>query len=254
MLPEVIIDGAPVSTFFLLCTLAMLVGGAVTFARRRAFGIARRDLWLILVLVVVGALIGGKLIYAIGQMLMHGSEPGFWAANNWTYIFGGSVFYGNLLGATSLMLLYAKWRKLPLGNLTDLMTCFAPAAQAVGRFGCLCAGCCYGIEVHHMFIVPGTVYAVPRLPWPLLESAWSLTILLFFLIARPERKRPGTLFPMYLILYSTGRFILEFFRGDASRGVWILSTSQWIGLVLITAAVVWLRKAGKNIVKKPLTE
>ena len=248
-MPSVIIGGTPVATFFLLCTLAMLVGSAVTFARRRAFGIAGRDLRRILVLVVTGALIGGKLVYAIGQILMHGSDPGFWTASNWSYVLGGSVFYGNLIGATSLVLLYVKRHKLPLGNVTDLMACFAPAAQAVGRVGCLCAGCCYGIQVGHMFTVPGTVYAVPRLPWPLLEATLSLAILSFFLIAKPERKRPGILFPLYLILYSFGRFVLEFFRGDASRGVWLLSTSQWISLLVFPAGAVllwWVKKQRSN--------
>jgi len=36
--------------------------------------------------------------------------------------------------------------------------------------------------------------------------------------------------------------VLEFFRGDESRGVWLLSTSQWIALALIAVAVVLLRK------------
>jgi len=104
MMPSVTIGGTPVATFFLLCTLAVLVGSAVTFARRRAFGVARRDLWRILVLSVTGALIGGKLVYAIGQILMYGSDPEFWTAINWSYILGGSVFYGSLIVATSLVL------------------------------------------------------------------------------------------------------------------------------------------------------
>jgi len=251
MMRIVIINGTPVSTFFILCSLAMLVGSAVTFARRRAFGITRRDLLRMLVLVVIGALIGGKLVYAIGQILMHGTGPGFWTTRNWSYVLGGSVFYGNLIGATSLTLLYAKRHQLPLGSVTDLMACFAPAAQAVGRVGCLCAGCCYGIRVQHMFTVPGTVYAVPRLPWPLLEAALSLTILSFFLIARPERKRPGTLFPLYLILYSAGRFVLEFFRGDTSRGVWLLSTSQWIALLIMLALAIGFVVMRKNKAANP---
>lgn len=242
-MPYVYVGNEPLPMYFLCCILALLTGSALAFARRRVFGIAKRDLRRILIRVVIGIFVGGKLVYAIGQILMHGSEPGFWTAGNWTYIFEGSVFYGSLIGATALVLLYAKRRQMPLGNVTDLMTCFAPAAQAVGRVGCLLAGCCYGVEVRHMFTVPGTIYAEPRLPWPLLEAALSLAILVFFLIAKPERKRPGALFPLYLILYSAGRFVLEFFRGDASRGVWLLSTSQWIALVLIALAVVWLRKS-----------
>lgn len=244
MLQYVYIGPIRFPMFFLFGVLGLVTGSVLVFVRRRTFEIAKRDLWRVLFLVVVGVVFGGKLLYAIGQGLMHGSEPGFWTVHNWSHVVQGSVFYGCLFGATTLVLLYEKRRKMPLfGSLTDLMACFAPAAHAVGRIGCLLAGCCYGVEIRHMFTVPGTIYAEPRLPWPLLEAALNLTILAFFLIARPERKRPGTLFPMYLILYSAGRFILEFFRGDASRGVWLLSTSQWIAIALIAAAVVWLRKS-----------
>ena len=51
-----------------------------------------------------------------------------------------------------------------------------------------------------------------------------------------NRKFPGQVAAMYLILYAILRFSLEFFRGDVARGTvfgGVLSTSQFIALVVV---------------------
>lgn len=43
---------------------------------------------------------------------------------------------------------------------------------------------------------------------------------------------------MYIITYSVGRFVLEFFRGDLERGsVGALSTSQFISIFTVIIGV-----------------
>ena len=45
----------------------------------------------------------------------------------------------------------------------------------------------------------------------------------------------------YLVFYSIGRFILEFFRGDLERGsVGALSTSQFISIFILAAGLLLL--------------
>jgi len=55
---------------------------------------------------------------------------------------------------------------------------------------------------------------------------------------------------MYLIIYSLGRFVIEFFRGDLIRGnVGALTTSQFISLFAAAAGVMLLiisRKRGEE--------
>lgn len=241
MLPTIHPFGIEVSMYWLCGVVALLIAGTAVVVRRRTFGVAAQDLLQILAQVVIGAVVGAKLFHIIGGILLHGQEAWFWTAENWTnQLKAGGVFYGGLIGAAALALLHAKWRQMNLRNVLDLMAIFPPAFGMIARFGCLFAGCCYGIEAQHMITVPGTVYAVPRIPSPLLESALNLAIFLYLLIAKPEHKRPGTCFPLYLLLYSAGRFVLEFFRGDENRGVFLLSTSQWIAIVLIAVASAYL--------------
>ena len=60
------------------------------------------------------------------------------------------------------------------------------------------------------------------------------------MIAR-KQKKDGQVAACYLIFYSLGRFVLEFFRGDLIRGsVGVLSTSQFISLFAGAAGVIML--------------
>ena len=55
------------------------------------------------------------------------------------------------------------------------------------------------------------------------------------------QKREGEVLGLYLTLYSIGRFIVEFFRGDTIRGqIGILSTSQFIGIFAAVAGLIIL--------------
>ena len=64
-----------------------------------------------------------------------------------------------------------------------------------------------------------------------------------------KMKVPGRTAALYLILYSAGRFVMEFFRGDEIRGsVGALSTSQFIALFIFLAGIllfVYAPRAGR---------
>ena len=44
----------------------------------------------------------------------------------------------------------------------------------------------------------------------------------------------------YTALYAVGRFIIEFFRDDPRGTVGFLSTSQFIAVIMLVAAIVWI--------------
>ena len=53
-----------------------------------------------------------------------------------------------------------------------------------------------------------------------------------------KKKADGQVAGLYLIIYSVGRFIIEFFRGDIERGqIGILSTSQFISIFIFAAGI-----------------
>ena len=72
---------------------------------------------------------------------------------------------------------------------------------------------------------------------------------IMFLILRKTHRNKDTRYKtgaMYLILYSFGRFMIEFIRGDINRGfVGVLSTSQFIAIFVFLTGI-WLLLRNKN--------
>jgi phosphatidylglycerol:prolipoprotein diacylglycerol transferase len=199
---------------------------------------------------MIGAIVGAKLFQLIGFIIRDGSNPGFWTIENWKNMLpGGGVFYGGLIGGLIAALIYIRKNKLDFWEVTDILVPSVLLFHTFGRLGCFFAGCCYGgeatwgITFTHSLIAPKGVSLIPV---QLFEAGFNLLVLIAILIVRPERKRPRILLPLYLMVYAIGRFVLEFFRGDIGRGIYLLSTSQWISLLIFPAGLallLWQSKA-----------
>ncbi len=77
------------------------------------------------------------------------------------------------------------------------------------KFGCFCAGCCRGFEWEHGLYN----YGKEQYEFPVQLVEMGLALIIFIILVSIRKKaKPGTLFPIYLILYSSTRFISEFTR------------------------------------------
>ena len=157
-------------------------------------------------------------------------EPYLTSLNFW--IGGGFVFYGGLfLGLFYIFCYTALLKKIPFERLHLLL----PAliwGHAIGRIGCFMAGCCYG----SICTLPWKVFLNGhyRHPVPLYEAAWLACLGLVVSILLKKKASFAKTVSTYLIGYAGGRFVLEFFRGDSIRGVFLnLSSSQFISLMII---------------------
>lgn len=104
------------------------------------------------------------------------------------------------------------------------------------KFACFCSGCCRGIEWEHGLYN----YQSERteVPVQLIEMGLALSIFIFLVIIRKKAK-PGTMFPMYLILYSGTRFCSEFLRHEPE--VWLnLKLYQILCLISVAFGIVFL--------------
>ena len=127
-----------------------------------------------------------------------------------------------------------------------------PLAHAVGRVGCVMAGCCHGfaydgpLALYYPRSVLGLSPTQGYFPVQLLEAL--LNVLIFLLLRWQEKhaKRAIDLLFSYLGIYAVSRFFLEMLRGDRLRGVWhMLSTSQIISIALLIVSVVGLCRKRK---------
>ena len=121
-------------------------------------------------------------------------------------------------------------------------------AQGFGRIGCLLAGCCYGIELDPAnpigIVFHNSAYApndVALLPTQIISSVLDFANCFVLLALSKKLKTDGQVASCYLIFYSIGRFVLEYFRGDLIRGnVGEFSTSQFISLFICLIGLVLL--------------
>ncbi len=240
------VNGFPIYSIWLASVAGLGAVCAFLLARGRRFGISRVDLTNAAALGLVGAIAGGKALYLATAL------PILWAARDILardtallaqLLTSGMVFYGGLFG----FLLAAQWYclryRVHARAFWDLTAPAIPLFHAFGRVGCFLNGCCHG-RACPTFGIPftqslGSANGIPYFPIQLAEAAGNL--FLFVVLARFAWRHPGQgrTLPAYLAAYALMRFILEFFRGDAVRGIWLgLSTSQWISLAILAALAV----------------
>lgn len=196
--------------------------------------------------IFLAAVIGGKLFLFFEDPSRYVEDP------KSLFTGRGFVFYGSFLLAIPTMWLFFVKHKLHVHKMLDVMAVTTCLVHMFGRLGCFLAGCCYGMPTDSWLAVVYTdvrCYAeplnTPLFPTQLMEAFFILLVMILLLLMRKRRKFYGQLFLTYLILYAMGRFMLEFFRGDAERGFVIqnyVSHSQLIALCLaIIVIVVFLR-------------
>jgi len=246
MYPTLELFGHSISTYFLSALIGLVLAFGLALLRGRAarFHTGAEDIVLTIMCAVVGALLGAKAFQLAGLILRDGGSAGFWTLEHWKGLIPGvGVFYGGLIGGFVAVLLYVRKSKLDFLDVTDILVPCVLLFCTFGRVGCFLAGCCYGCAAP--WGIAPRHGAEPLVPVQLFEAGLTLFTMAALLLFRPERRRPGVLLPLYILVYALGRFILEFFRGDMQRGVYLLSTSQWISLLMVPAGIsllIWIKK------------
>lgn len=225
--------------FFVGMLLAACV--AVILGKKRK--IEFFDFLCAVVYVMIGAAVGAKALFIVVSW----KEIVRLKLSLLEIIRGGFVFYGGLIGGATGLFIYGRQFKLKLTDYTDVFATVLPLGHAFGRVGCLFGGCCYGVEYDGVLSVvyessPNyfTPLGVGLFPTQLLEAVSLLCLFCVLLVLFLKDKARGYFAPIYLGAYAVLRFVLEYFRGDAERGGFLLcSTSQWIGVALLCVAIAW---------------
>ncbi|HJZ78061.1 MAG TPA: prolipoprotein diacylglyceryl transferase [Vicinamibacterales bacterium] len=247
-----------VYTYGVLLAAAYLLGLQLARVRARARGLDANRVLDLGIYIIISALIGAKLLLLVTDFRTFTSNP----RELLTLARSGGVFYGGLILAVTVALLYIRKIGLPLWTTCDVFAPGIAVGHVVGRFGCLFAGCCYGkpttmpwgITFTDPFAAAnvGTPLNVPLHPTQLYEAGAELLILIVLLTTEPKgRSYPGRTFWLYMLLYAISRFIIEFFRGDERGAVGVFSTSQFISILLAPLAVVMLVYLARRTAPEP---
>jgi phosphatidylglycerol:prolipoprotein diacylglycerol transferase len=245
----------PIRLYGLMIAIGFLL--AIFFASRRAKkeGLDPDRIMDMGVYLLLAAIVGSRLLYILTNLREFSTNPldvfAIWK--------GGLVFYGGLLVAVPTGIWYVRKHKLPVWKTADIMAPFIALGHAFGRLGCFFAGCCHGAPCSGPLCItfhdPHSLAPlnVPLYPTQLMESGGEFLIFGILMLLWHRRKFDGQLFWLYPLFYSILRFSLEFFRGDADRGLYfggMVSTSQIIAVFLFMFSLFMLWDLGSKPAKK----
>ena len=174
----------------------------------------------------LAAFIGGSL----------GAKAGYFLANvdAWSLDLAWLADGKTVVTGLAFAYLAVELTKLALGvrvKTGDGLALPLALALAVGRWGCFCNGCCYGVPTGLPW---GVVFhdGVPRHPTQLYESLFHFMMAVALLQLARRDALPTHRLQLYLIAYGAYRFLTEYVRPEPP---WLLGLTfyQWVSVVLI---------------------
>jgi phosphatidylglycerol---prolipoprotein diacylglyceryl transferase len=221
---------------FIMLAVVALVGWTWHACRREPRISDERILTVALVGIPAG-IIFARLVHVIDRWEIY--------SQNLPSIFGGSglTIWGAIIGATIGLLIYFKVSKFEAGpRLLDMIAPGILLGQVIGRFGCTINGCCYGepttlpwaiIYTHPQSYGP---IGIPVHPTQLYEVVYNLIAFGILLSLRNKIKPDGSLFLIYLCLYSVWRIGIGFLR-PGTDFLFGLHQAQIISITVLLIAV-----------------
>ncbi len=185
---------------------------------------------------IPSGIIFSRLLHIIDQWDYYIQNPG--------QIIGASglTAYGAVLGAALAIWIYSKFSKFQFGYFADAAAPGIILAQAVGRIGCTINGCCYGTPTSLPWAIVYTnsnclaPLGIATHPTTVYEIIWNLMVFGVLLKLRGRLKPVGSLFLVYLSLYSLWRIGSDFLR-DGTPFLFGLHQAQVIGLIILAIAI-----------------
>ncbi len=195
----------------------------------------------ILIVGALAAFFGGRILYILEDPTWndYASLLAFWKE--------GFSILGSIIGVILIVPWYLKKLAIPIIPFADFVSIYVPLLQAIARFGCFFAGCCYGIPTTvpwaiiytnshciaplHCYLHPTQLYSASLL--------FFIFILMYFLFQKIATK-PGQLATIYLMLVSAERFTVDFWRADSIMitNFLPLSFAQWVACFIFICACI----------------
>ncbi len=247
--------------------LAFVVAMSTLLIERKRAGITPDNVFDLALIAIFGGVFGARLFYVVQFFHQFRDNP----VDIIRIDKGGLVFYGGFIIALATVMIYCKWKKLPMLKVLDI---YAPAVafgHVFGRIGCFLQGCCFGKPAGSGW--PGVVFpagsapaarypanpadlysvtrtvseSMPLIPVQLYEAFCNLLIGILLIWLLRKVKRPGGVAVIYLAAYAVMRFSMEFLRGDHTDHIGMFTPSQAVALfVMLPVAAVLFWYTGRR--------
>jgi phosphatidylglycerol:prolipoprotein diacylglycerol transferase len=230
---------------------------AAVLAERRArkSGLDPERVWDCLIWVLLAGVVGARIWHILTppqSMVEAGITTGYYLTHPLDMLAvwrGGLGIPGAVIGGVLALYIYTRKYHLSFGAWVDVAAPAVALGQAIGRWGNFINQELYGmpsdlpwaIRIRPENRLPGFESFERFHPLFLYESLWNflnLGVLLFLSAKYRERLLTGDLFFIYAIIYSVGRFFLEFLRLDPSPVAGIDVNQAAMAVVALTCTVI----------------
>lgn len=245
MHPFINIFGLKLPSYGMMMALAFVTAIVLCYIRIKKAGLDQDTFLNLAIIALITGLVCAYLLYIFVTYSLKEIIESITSGSFYVFKNGGLVFYGGVIGGIVAAWIYLRIKKARFFDYAAVIVPSIPLAHAIGRVGCFLAGCCYGkvcetpISVIYKNPIGGAPTGVPVFPIQLIESACNIVVFVILMLYVGRKLKKGSVIFLYMILYGIERFVLEYYRYDEIRGIFLgLSTSQWISIVLFVIGVV----------------
>ncbi|HIG97801.1 TPA: prolipoprotein diacylglyceryl transferase [Candidatus Woesearchaeota archaeon] len=179
-------------------------------ARKRKLPLGGRDFDELLLLSTAAVVVGARLGHVLSHFGYYADFPSQIIAV-WN---GGMAFHGGFIGLVAAGLYFARRKKIPFYDLADLAVIPAALALGFGRIANFINGEFYGTPTSLPWGVKfGNVEGF-RHPVQLYEAAKNFFVFGVLWLLQGRALPKGFLFWLFVFLYGSIRFVLEFLKDD----------------------------------------
>lgn len=205
----------------LMYAVAILVGLLLIKreVQRRQLSITEDDVVNFVLVIVAAGIVGARVYYVAFNWEFYGRHlseiPAIWH--------GGLAIHGGMAGGVLAGWWFVRRHRLPFLVMADVAAPSIILGQAFGRFGNFMNGDAHGVPTSMPWGIVFPPWSIagqdfpntPIHPTMLYEMVFNLIIFLALYRLRLRPAKAGFIFCLYLVLYSSGRFAVSFFRADS---------------------------------------
>ena len=225
-------------SFGVMAAAALVAACYVAYRLLRTRGVPFEFAYELLFVAGIGGFVGARVYY----LVQHWGEV---RGDLWHNTFSGSGFtwYGGLIGGFVCVLLWSRFRHVPVGLMGNAAGPAVAIGYAIGRVGCLLSGDGdYGSPTKSflgMSFPHGTVPTPPGVKvWPTPPMETVAMLIVFWVLYRMAKKpQPGWyVWGWFMVLAGTERLLIEFIRRNPVVFLG-LRTPQWESVLSIGIGV-----------------
>lgn len=203
---------------------------------------------------IIFGFLGARIYYFIAASM--NSPQNFWeifAVRN-----GGMSIHGAIIGGLIFVLLYLKFKKLPVLKYLDILTFGLITGQIIGRWGNFFNSEAFGLPTFSwlkLYIPPmnrPSEFAVFDYFHPtfLYEIILNILILIILIFIAKRTQKCGYVFFSYILMYSLVRFFIENIRLDSVLNINSIPLAQIVSILGLITGTLGLLILNSREVKK----